>query len=195
MIKTLRFSSVALTTTIIALVSLSACGLSENEIEVIKTQAAADIYATHTASAPTATIPPTHTPTVTPTVTLTVTPTFSLPITPTPSEAFALSSGRCGDVNLTGRYVDFRTKDQITYGWVMNAVQQGCEFSATEIYYVVSAGSEIAGVTETLTGRIDGDKVRVCYTTNDICVTLVIFGNGQTLANGIEDWQYEKTDD
>lgn len=64
---------------------LSGCGLSQAEVVATATQMAANIFATQTAQAPTAT--PTFTPSPAPTATPTVTPTTTNTptITPTPT--------------------------------------------------------------------------------------------------------------
>ena len=46
-----------------------------------------------------------------------------------------------------------------------------------------------------LTGTIDANCVRVCYTVSGYCLNLVIYGGGDKLVNGVEGWQYERTGD
>jgi basic membrane protein A len=66
---------------------LSACGTSQEDLDATATQIAAEIFATQTAQAPTATptFTPTPTPTDTPTLTPTPTPTDTPSPTPTPT--------------------------------------------------------------------------------------------------------------
>ena len=124
----------------------------------------------------------------------TLTGVYTLTLTPTNTQPPTLEP--CTHVNLNGRYVDIRTNPQgTTYGWIMEAEQHGCEFTASEIYFIKKGESVSEDVKRELSGKIEGDKVRVCYTHNDVCVDLVILGGGQTLANNVEDWQFEKTND
>lgn len=141
--------------------------------------------------APTVTPQPTNTPEPPPTNTPEPVPTD------TPEPTATEEAEECGDVNLTGRYVDYRTWSGILYGWIMDAEQQGCDFVGTEYWYVESMGQGSMEFYGSLVGTIEGDKVRVCYTECDyypagFCLNLVIFDGGQELANGIEGWQYEK---
>jgi hypothetical protein len=64
---------------------LTACGPSQAEMDVTATKVAADIFATQTAEAPTATLTFTPSPTSTPTPTATPTPTHTPTITLTPT--------------------------------------------------------------------------------------------------------------
>ncbi len=64
---------------------LTACGLSPEEQAATKTKGAADIFATLTAQAPTATLTFTPSPTATATPTVTPTPTATPTVTPTPT--------------------------------------------------------------------------------------------------------------
>jgi hypothetical protein len=164
---------------------ISACGLfTQGENEAAKTRVALEIFQTQTAAS-TATFTPTPTATATNTPEPTATPTD----TPTPTPA------PCSHVDLNGRYVDFRGFGPFIIGWIMEAEQHGCDFQATEVWFQKIAGPGSAGYAEELTGKITDDKLKVCYTSNNYCLTLVIFGGGQTLANGIEGWQYEKTEE
>lgn len=164
------------------LIFLTACGPSEEQMNATKTQIALNIFQTQTAA-----ITPTYTPTITPT--FTIVPTDTPTKTPTPTEA------PCSHVDLNGRYVDFRTIGYIMYGFIMDAEQHGCEFTATELFFLKKSGPGSAGYPVDLTGTITDDKVRVCYVTTNYCLNLVILGRGKKLVNGIEGWQYEKTED
>jgi hypothetical protein len=174
---------------IILTIGLSACGPSPQEFAATEQQIADNIYSTQTAGAPTVTNTPTTTPTFTPEPTATFTPTATDTITPTATEA------PCSDVDLNGRYVDYRTWRGAMYGWVMDAVQIGCEFTATEYFYLKASGPGSMGYPEEITGTIDGEKVRVCYTVSGYCLNLVIFEGGNLLVNGVEGWQYEKVEE
>jgi hypothetical protein len=166
---------------VILLIFLTGCGGAE---VVADTPTPAP---TNTPIPPSPTPKPTVTPTPEPTATPLPTPTFT-PV-PTPTEA------PCSNVDLNGRYVDFRTFRGAIYGWIMLAEQTGCEFKATETFFLKAAGPGSEGYAEELTGTIEGDKVRVCYTSSGYCLNLVIFGRGDKLVNGVEGWQYEKSDE
>jgi hypothetical protein len=164
---------------------LAACGPSEEQMVATKTQIALEIFQTQTAAA---------TPTFTPTATFTntpipPTPTFTNTPTPTPTP--------CSHVDLNGRYVDYRPIGPYRYGWILDVVQDGCEFTATLYFYLLYRGPGSAGYPQELTGTIDKDedKARICFTSPTYCLNLVIFGGGQTLANGVEGWQFEKTEE
>lgn len=169
---------------LLVLLPLAACGPSP---EALSTQIAGDFFATQTALAPPATLTPTITPTLAPSPTATLTPIPTETPTPTPTKS------PCGNVDLNGRYVDFRTVGGVRYGWVMDAEQTGCEFNATEYFYLKARGPGSMGYAKELTGTIEGDRLQVCYTVENYCLNLVIFGGGDTLVNGIEGWQYEKS--
>jgi hypothetical protein len=81
------------------------------------------------------------------------------------------------------------------YGWVMDAEQIGCEFRAAEYFYLKARGPGSMRYPTELTGTIEGDRVRVCYTVDNYCLNLVIFDGGDTLVNEVEGWQYEKSGD
>jgi hypothetical protein len=166
----------------IILLFLAACGPTEEQMNATKTQIALGIFQTQTAA-----VTPTHTPTITPT--FTSIPTDTPTNTPTPTEE------PCSHVDLNGHYVDFRTIGWVMYGYIMDAEQHGCEFTATELFFLKASGPGSAGYAEKLTGTITDDKVRVCYVTDNYCLNLVIFDRGKKLVNGIEGWQYEKTED
>jgi hypothetical protein len=167
------------------LLLVNACGvLNQGETEAAKTRVALEIFQTQTAAS-TATYTPTPTATASNTPEPTATPTD----TPTPTPA------PCSHVDLNGRYVDYRTIGNIMYGWIMDVVQEGCEITATEYFYLKAAGPGSAGYPSKLTGTIKEDKVKVCYSSPTYCLNLVIFGRGQTLANGVEGWQYEKIEE
>ena len=174
---------------VIIVVGLSACGPSPEEIAATEQQIAQNIYNTQTAEAPTATITPTVTPTFTPTPTATSTPTPTATFTPTPTE------GPCDRIDLNGRYVDYRSWRGAIWGWILDVEQDGCEFTATEYFYLKAQGPGSIGYGTELTGTIDGTKARVCYTVSGYCLNVVIYGNGETLVNGVEGWQFEKTNE
>lgn len=174
----MRISTIIL---IIAVIVLTGCAAAEEPADTPTPEP------TNTPVPPTPTPKPTATPTPEPTATPLPTPTFT-PV-PTPTEA------PCSHVDLNGRYVDFRTWGGAIYGWIMLAEQTGCEFKATETFFLKAAGPGSEGYAEELTGTIEGEKVRVCYTSSGYCLNLVIFDGGEVLANGIEGWQYEKTDE
>ena len=132
-------------------------------------------------------VPPTPTETPTPEPTATPLPTATSTPVPTPTEA------HCSNVDLNGRYVDFRTYKGAIYGWIMYSEQTGCEMIATETFFLRASGPGSEGYAEEITGTIDGDRVRVCYTSSGYCLNLVIFDGGDTLANGVEGWYYEKS--
>jgi hypothetical protein len=77
----------------------------------------------------------------------------------------------------------------------MDVEQNGCEIIAYEFSYLQYKGIGNAGEARKLTGTIKDDKVTVCYSSPTYCVPLVIFNEGQTLANGIEGWQYDKVEE
>jgi len=166
---------------------LSACGPTPEEIAATEDQIKQNIYDTQTAVAPTATNTPTFTPTAT--VTPTSTPNPTATTAPTATEA------PCGHVNLTGHYVDFRNWGGAIYGWIMDAVQEGCDFTGMESFFLRAAGPGSVSQAVELTGTIDGERVRVCYTASGYCLNLVILDGGDTLVNGVEGWQYEKTEE
>lgn len=68
---------------VLAIFYLSACNPSQEEIDAISSQAAAEIFSNQTAEAPKSTQTPTSTRTPTPTLTLTPTPTLAQTLTPT----------------------------------------------------------------------------------------------------------------
>ena len=123
-------------------------------------------------------------PTFTPTATFTNTPT------PTPTPA------PCSNVDLNGRYVDYRVWNNALYGFVMDVVQDGCEITASEFFYLKWKGPGSSSKPVELTGTIKDDKVEVCYTSPSVyCFNLVIFGRGKTLANGIIGIQFDKVEE
>ena len=132
---------------------------------------------------PTETPIPTATPTPTPTPTLTPTPT------PTPMP--------CSHVDLNGRYQDFREIGYLVYGWIMISEQNGCEMTASETFFLRANGPSKERNPRGLTGTIDPveNKMRICYTSPKYCLNLVIMDGGDTLANGVEGWYYEKVDE
>ena len=142
--------------------------------------------ATSTA-AQSATNTPTVTPTFTPEPTATSTPTPTATFTPTPTE------GPCDRIDLNGRYVDYRAWRGAIWGWILDIEQDGCEFTGTEYFYLKANGPGSMGYGTELTGTIEGTKARVCYTVSGYCLNVVIYGNGETLVNGVEGWQYEKS--
>jgi hypothetical protein len=71
--------------------------------------------------------------------------------------------------------------------------QTGCEITAFETFFLRASGPGSESSPVAITGTIDGDRVRVCYTASGYCLNLVIFGGGDKLVNGVEGWQYEKT--
>jgi hypothetical protein len=165
---------------------LSACGPSPEDMKATEEQIAQNIYATQTAEAPPPTDTPTPLPTSTPTPTPTETPTPTATYTPTPTEA------PCSHVNLNGRYVDYRMWRGAMYGWVLDAVQTGCEFKATQYFFLKANGPGSMGYPTEVTGTIDGDKMKICYTESGYCLNVVIFKGGESLVNGVEGWQFEK---
>ena len=167
----------------VILLFLSACGPSEEQIAATKTQIALEIFQTQTAAAtPTFTPSPTFTNTPIP-----PTPTFTNTPTPTPAP--------CSHVDLNGRYVDYRMWGGVMYGWIMDVVQNGCEITATEYFYLKASGPGGAGYPTELTGTIKDDKVAICYVSPKYCLNLVIFGGGEKLVNGVEGWNYEKVEE
>jgi hypothetical protein len=80
------------------------------------------------------------------------------------------------------------------YGWIMDVVQDGCKITATEYYYLQWKGPGSAGYPNKITGTIKDDKVEICYSNPTYCLNLIIFGGGQTLANGVEGYQYDKVE-
>ena len=81
------------------------------------------------------------------------------------------------------------------YGWIMDVVQNGCEITATEYFYLKASGPGGAGYPTELTGTIKDDKVAICYVSPKYCLNLVIFGGGEKLVNGVEGWNYEKVEE
>ena len=140
---------------------------------------------TNTPVPPTATPQPTATFTPTPPATATATPT------PTPTET------PCSHVDLNGRYVDFRTVGSAIYGWIMLSEQNGCEMTATETFFLKAKGPGSEGYARELTGVIEPDRsrMRICYSSPTYCLNLVITDGGDVLANGVEGWYYEKSEE
>jgi len=143
---------------------------------------------TDTPVPPTSTPEPTATPTPEPTPTDTPEPTAtSTPKpTPTPTEA------PCSHVDLNGRYTDFREWRGAIYGWFMEAEQTGCDFVGMEVFYLRASGPGSESKPTEITGTIDGDRMRVCYTESGYCLNLAILEGGDVLANGVEGWYYER---
>lgn len=164
----------------VLLLLLTACGPTEDQLVATQTQIALGIFQTQTAEAP-----PTFTPSPTFTNTPIPSPTFTNTSTPAP----------CSHVDLNGRYVDYRTWQNALYGFVMDVVQEGCEITAYEFFYLKWKGEGSASSAVKLTGTIEDDKVTVCYSNPTYCVPLVIFGRGKTLANGLAGWQFEKVEE
>ncbi|MGD8458150.1 MAG: hypothetical protein PVF83_17370 [Anaerolineales bacterium] len=166
--------------------------------EAIQTQIEPGIYQTQTAEAIQTQIEPGIYQTQTAEVMLTFTPlsifTSTPSSTPKPTDTPTSMPGFCNHVDLNGRYVDHREKENYMYGWIMDVEQVGCQIIAYEFSYILYKGIESAGDTVELTGTINNDRLTVCYTSTNYCVPLVIFGGGQTLANGIEHWQYDKVE-
>lgn len=135
-------------------------------------------------------IPPTSTPlpTATPTPEPTPTPTPE----PTPEPTLTPTEAPCSHMDLNGRYTDFRRIGGVVYGWFMEAEQTGCDFVGMEVFYVRGKGDGSEYKPTEITGTIDGDKMRVCYTDYDYCLNLAILEGGDVLANGVEGWYYEK---
>jgi hypothetical protein len=164
------------------LLLLAACGPTKAQMAATQTQIALEIFQTQTAAAT-----PTFTPSPTFTDTPIPTPTFTNTPTPAP----------CSHVDLNGRYVDYRALGPYMYGWILDVVQDGCEFTATLYFYLLYKGPGSAGYPRELTGTIDEneDKAKICFTSPTYCLNLVIFGRGKTLVNGVEGWQFEKTEE
>ncbi|HSG24589.1 MAG TPA: hypothetical protein VLA32_00610, partial [Anaerolineales bacterium] len=101
----------------------------------------------------------------------------------------------CSHVDLNGRYTDFREWYGAIYGWFMEAEQTGCEFVGMEVFYLRASGDGSESKPTEITGTIDGDKMRVCYTESGYCLNLAILEGGDVLANGVEGWYYEKDKD
>ena len=174
-----------------ALLLLSACGPSPEAIAATQAKEAKNEAQTQTANAPTPTDTPLPTSTFTPTPLPTDTPTAVPTATYTPTPA------PCSNVDLNGRYVDYRLYYNILYGYIMDAEQNGCEFTAVEYWYLKVSGpgnmSKIGNITGTI--EEDGSRVRVCYVETGYCLNLVIFDRGGKLVNGVEFWQYEKLEE
>ncbi len=95
-------------------------------------------------------------------------------------------------MDLNGRYTDFREWRGAIYGWFMETEQTGCEFVGMEVFYLRASGPGSESKPTEITGTIDGDKMRVCYTADGYCLNLAILKGGDILANGVEGWYYEK---
>jgi hypothetical protein len=90
---------------VLVALAITACGPSQEELDATETQIALNIFATQTASAPTATLTPTKTSTPTPTPTETATPTVTSsptvtpsPTLPAPEEIFSAASEKMATV-------------------------------------------------------------------------------------------------
>lgn len=183
----------------VLLLLLAACGSTKEQLNATQTQIALEIFQTLTVEATQSQIALEIFQTQTAEVMQTFTPlpifTSTPSLTPKPTDTPTSMPGFCSYVDLNGRYVDYRESEDYLYGWVMDVEQTGCEIVAYEFTYLQYEGIETAGDTVQLTGTIVDNKVTVCYTNSNYCVPLVIFGGGQTLANGIEHWQYDKIEE
>ena len=174
-----------------AILLLSACGPSSAQIAATQTREARIEAQTQTANAPTPTDIPLPTSTFTP-----LPPPTDIP-TPIPTATDTPPPAPCSNVDLNGRYVDYRLWRNIMYGWIMDAEQHGCEFTASEFWYLKTSGPGTMEYLDKITGTIeeDGSKIRVCYVETGYCLNLVIYDRGGKLVNGIEGWQYEKIEE